>query len=183
MIRKFGHIDAPRDTVLELFRDTPGWDRWMPGVTSVRLVGEQAPGMVYEIRQHYYGVKVCQQLVCTDTAAGARHVQISGFFKRWEANWRFLEPPDREGTTVACDLDVELGLVGLVTSKRMVQRVLDQTFDLIITNANRVLVEVSKPRLSIPLPAADEPLLQLYETSSGLELVYAGQRYRLKAIG
>jgi ribosome-associated toxin RatA of RatAB toxin-antitoxin module len=181
MIKKFARIDAPVELVREIFFDVHGWAGWMPGMKRLRVLVETDTSAVVEVFQEYMGRSFTQVFDCQFQAEGMKQAQTSGWFKRWEATWRIFKPPDQSGTTVSFELDVEIGLIGLITPRRMVQRAIDDIYNGIIrgarTRARAIVVQRKEP-----LQVAGETLLQVFETAGGLEIRIGDKKYRLEAV-
>jgi hypothetical protein len=110
-----------------------------------------------------------------------KQIQTSGWFKRWEADWRIFKPPDQSGTTVSFELEVETGLLGLIMPRRMVQRAIDDIYNGVIRGA-RTKARAAVTQHREPLQVAGETLLQVFETASGLEIRIGAKKYRLQAV-
>jgi ribosome-associated toxin RatA of RatAB toxin-antitoxin module len=181
MIRKFARIDAPVEVVREIFHDTHGWAGWMPGIKRLRVLVETDDSAVVEFVQEYMGRSFTQVLDCQFRGDRLKQTQTSGWFKRWEASWRFFKPPEQSGTTVSCELHVEIGLIGLITPRRLVQRAIDEIYNGIIRGARTRARAVVMQRKE-PLQVAGETLLQVFETAGGLEIRIGDKKYRLEAV-
>jgi hypothetical protein len=181
MIRKFARIDAPVEVVREIFLDPHGWTGWMPGVKCLRVLVETDTATVIEVVQEYKGRTFTQVFDCQFRVDGMKQIQTSGWFKRWEASWRIFKPPDHTGTTVSCELEVETGLIGLITPRSMVQRAIDDIYNGVIRGA-RTRARTLAVQRKEPLQAAGETVLQVFETAAGLEIRIGDKRYRLEAV-
>jgi ribosome-associated toxin RatA of RatAB toxin-antitoxin module len=183
IIRKFARVDAPRELVREIFLDAHTWADWMPSIKAVRVVVETDSSYVLEVDQEHQGRHFSQVLDCQIKPYGMKQTQISGWFKTWEAYWRFIEPPDARGTTVSFELETEVGLIGLLIPRRMIQRLFDELFaDMIKAARSRVRGLMAQRAEIITQDREGEAVLQVYETPGGLEIVIGGKKYRLEAV-
>ncbi len=181
MIKKVARIDSPLGLVRNMFADVANWPEWMPGVQSVRILEESEKTLRAEMRQIHMGRKLSQELVFRFHAAGMKQTQIRGWFKSWEAEWRFIEPPGKIGTTISLALDLDMGILGLFASSRMIQKSVDQMFADMTRNVERRARALSAKRMKAGAPTdlEDAPLFELFETATGLELWFEGQKYYL----
>jgi len=181
MIKKVGRVDAPLDLVKSMFTDVASWPQWMPGVRSAKLLEEGESSKRFELRQRQGGRELTQEMEFRLDAGGMRQIQVSGAFRKWEADWRFLLPPDKRGTTLAVTLELELGLLGSLAPSRWIRETLDRMFDDMMEaarqRARRMIAEggdtVSETR------RGDEIVVEIFETASGLELWLGGRKYVL----
>ena len=65
IIRKFGRVEAPVDTVKGVFLDLAAWPEWMPSVRSARVLESTPDRLLAEVRQH---LDIKQSLI--DSLAG-----------------------------------------------------------------------------------------------------------------
>lgn len=183
MIRKFATIDAPVELVTEMFLDVRQWHCWMPGIKRLEILEEGQGSLVVAIDQELLGRSTRQVLECHPRDDGMSQHQRSGWMRRWHAEWRFFPPPDGCGTTVSCEIDAELGLLGLLTPKRMLERLTDRLFaEMIEQGRLRARALLAKHRENAGGPGRGQVLLQIFETAAGLEVVLDGRRYELKAV-
>ncbi len=182
MIKKVARIDSPLDLVRTLFADVAKWPVWMPGVQSVRILNESEKSLVAEMKQTHMGRELSQTLEFRFHTAGMKQTQITGWFKSWEADWKFMEPPDKSGTTISLALELDMGMLGLFASSRMIQKSVDQMFAEMTGNVERRARTLSaKPVEAIaPNRLGEVPLLELYQTDAGLELWFEGRKYYLQ---
>jgi ribosome-associated toxin RatA of RatAB toxin-antitoxin module len=178
VIRHVFRIDAPLELVRDVFCDSDAWPQWMPHVEACRTVQEGRDHRLVELTLTVFGRSFTQTRELRRVGNVLKQRQASGWFKRWETEWSFLEPPDRSGTTVAMWVDWDLGMRRLAipswVMQKMSLRLLDETKERARTRI--------RERLREPRPAVEEEsLLRVYETPDGLEVRLAGRTYVLKA--
>ncbi len=179
MIRKYARFQESPERVRALFAEVLAWPHWFPGIRSVRRIEQSAGTQIVDLVQDSMGREWKQRLEIRTTSLGFDQRQLRGRLKRWDLSWRFQEPPDGEGTTLALELDVDLGLVGRFTPARVLQQGIDRLF--------REVVEQARERLREEAPApqvegATRPVVEVLSTPAGLEVRWAGRRYRLKPL-
>ncbi len=183
MIRKFAHLAAPRQRAQEILGDIAEWPQWLPGVRSVEILERGRDRLRVDVRQKVRGWALDQVLELRYRADGFSQHQISGRLRRWDLNWRFFAPPDGGGTTLALEIDFDLGLMGLLMPARMLQRTIDQLFGEVASAAEGHLAEVLAAE-SAPAVAEGPPMVEIFETpEGGLEVWLDGRRYALRAVG
>ena len=174
-MRRFGSIDAPEEVVRQVFYDFVRWPEWMPGVREVTVLEADDNQAVLECIHHQFSQTFRIKQRCRIEPDGLRQSQISGKFKSWESRWRFVTPPEGEGTTVSCEMQLDPGLVALFLPKRVLRGFLDRLYEDCLSGAEaqaRVLTATAEA------PGAEpEMLLQVFETDSGLEIWVEGQRF------
>jgi ribosome-associated toxin RatA of RatAB toxin-antitoxin module len=176
MIRKFGHLDAAPDRVRDLFAAIEAWPLWMAGVRSARVLQRSGDTLTFEMEQESFGRRFRARLEGRLRERSLSVTQTSGWFRRWEMTWRFLPPPDGDGTTLGMEVDFELkGILGQLVPTRLIQVNLDRLFSQVIEGAERRLG-------AAPAPAGEargQVILRLLETRHGLEVEIAGKRLRI----
>lgn len=174
MIRKFARVACPERDLLDLFADGENWKSWMPGLGRSTLVSRSQNEMVVDIVQEHLGRNHELRIESRFVGSTVRQQQIRGFFKRWQAVWSFSPSPGGSGTTVSCELDIDLGMMGLLAPARVVQGSVDRFFDDTVAGAERAL----RARERQPSGAGDrgETLLEVFETRTGLEVWVAGRK-------
>jgi hypothetical protein len=198
VIRKFARLDAPPEVVARMFHDLESWPGWMAGMRSVRILERRDPPehpeavRVVEVVQVQAGRTLRQTLECRLEPRGLVQRQVRGRLRRWDATWRFMEPPDGRGTTISLELEIELGLLGAVIPTRMVQAIIDDIFVATVRTARqhcRELLAEAAARAGWPekqerhdRPPGDELVLELLAHPDHLELRLDGRRYRLVEI-
>ena len=174
-MRRFGSIDAPAEVVRQVFVDFVRWPEWMPGVQEVTVLEAGEDQAVIDVVHHQFGQAFHIKQRCHIEPDGLRQSQISGKFKSWESRWRFVTPPEGEGTTVSCEMQLDPGLVAFFLPKRVLRGFLDRLYEDCLSGAEaqvRVLTE------SAVAPATDrDVLLQVFETDDGLEIWVEGRRF------
>ena len=184
MIRKFARFDAPIDVVSEMFQDLERWPEWMPGVRSMRVLERSESSLTVETVQTQMG-RTLRQIV--KVRLGPRFLQqrqVRGRFRRWSADWRFLEPPGGRGTTVALELDIDLGVLGVLVPARTMQNAVDQIFTGTVRAARSRLQRLTADRAAaaVAAGAAGEPLIQVFLVDDVLEVRIGERRFRLDAL-
>ena len=112
---------------------------------------------------------------CRIEPDGLRQSQISGKFKSWESRWRFVTPPEGQGTTVSCEMQLDPGLVALLLPNRVLRGFLDRLYEECLSGAEAQALALSA---TAEAPRAEqETLLQVFETDAGLEIWVEGQRF------
>jgi ribosome-associated toxin RatA of RatAB toxin-antitoxin module len=173
-MRRFAIIDAPPDVVRQVFVDFARWPEWMPGVQEVAILEASEDHAVLDVRHHQFGQTFHIKQRCWIESDGLRQSQISGKFKAWEARWRFVTPPEGEGTTVSCEMQLDPGLVAWILPKRMLRGLLDRLFDDCLNGAE---AQAQLLTGTAEADAGEETLLQVFETKSGLEIWVEGRRF------
>jgi carbon monoxide dehydrogenase subunit G len=182
VIRKYGRIDAPKELVRSIFIEPEDWPLWFPGVEEVAVIERTESRFEVEIGGHYMGRRMHGRMDCTVQADGMVQRQLSGWLKKWDTHWRFLTPPDGRGTTLACEVDLDLGVVGVFAPSRMIHSFVGRVFADTVDQVNRRALELLSEAEAPETPDAEEqPLLQVFETPDGLEIWVAGRRYLLEA--
>lgn len=177
-VRKFAHLPAPPDLVREIFTAIEAWPRWMPGVHHVEVVERAGERLRAAIDQTLRGRSARQLMEVRLLPDGMRQVQLEGWFKRWDARWRFLDPPDREGTTVSLTVDLDLGLVGLLSPRSLIDSTIEELFGQVVQGARSRVEEVIRARGSGT--EAGETLVEILEAPGGLYVTWAGRRFVLR---
>lgn len=173
-MRRFAIIDVPPDIVRQVFVDFVRWPEWMPGVQEVTILEASDDQAVLDVLHHQFGQTFHIKQRCWIESDGLRQSQISGKFKTWEARWRFVTPPEGEGTTVSCEMQLDPGLVAWILPKRMLRGLLDRLFDECLDRAEAQALLLTD---TAEVGAGEETLLQVFETESGLEIWVEGQRF------
>lgn len=173
-MRRFASIDAPQEVVRQVFVDFVRWPEWMPSVQEVTVLETDHDQAVIDVVHHQFGQTFHIKQRCRIDSDGLRQSQISGKFKSWESRWRFVTPPEGQGTTVSCEMQLDPGLVARILPRRVLRGFLDRLFEDCLAGAERqarILAE------SADAEAAGETLLQVFETDDGLEIWVEGQRF------
>jgi len=174
-MRRFGSIDAPEEVVRQVFYDFVRWPEWMPGVREVTVLEADDNQAVLECIHHQFGQTFRIKQRCRIEPDGLRQSQISGKFKSWESRWRFVTPPEGEGTTVSCEMQLDPGLVAFFLPKRVLRGFLDRIYEDCLSGAEAqalALTATAEAQGAVP-----ETLLQVFETDSGLEIWIEGRRF------
>jgi ribosome-associated toxin RatA of RatAB toxin-antitoxin module len=176
MIRKFGYLEAEPHRVRGLFAVIEAWPSWMPGVRSARVLARSGSSLTAELEQVSFGHVFRATLEVSLGERSLRLRQLSGWFRRWEAAWRFLAAPGRSGTTLGLELDFELrGILGWLNPAGIVQDRLDRLFAELVSAASHRLAASA----SASEPGRSQVLLRLLRTRRGLEVEIAGKRLLL----
>ncbi len=182
MIKKVARIDAPLEAVKGVFADVLNWPQWMPGIQSAKILKGSDDQFLAELKQHQLGRRSTQVMEFRLHAQGIHQRQLSGWFKHWEADWRFLQPPDGKGTTVSFAVQFDMGLLGFFASSRMIQQTVDRLFDEMMTSVERRVhsLSIDGPMLAPETDLEEETVLEIFQTSTGLEVRIDGKKYLLK---
>lgn len=182
MIKKFASIHAPVQIVSKVFTDLESWQEWMPGLRQLKILERQGDTILTEMTQVQMGRKLTQKMELQISPRGMKQRQITGWFRKWEGEWRFLESPDKVGTTVSVAMDIE---AGRLIPKFLVFDTFSEIFGKLMKAAEARSKELFKkdptlaPRKITEL--AEEKLLQIYQTPAGLEIWIGEKRYFLRS--
>ena len=106
--------------------------------------------------------------------------QIEGRFRRWSSRWRFVPASDGDGTTAAMELDFDLGPLGLVIPRRLVNVAIDDIFRHTASAAREQLLSRIEPHASSTISGdAARTVLDALRRGERVVLEIAGRRYRL----
>ena len=181
MITKIGHLRMDPEQVMRIFADTDNWPLWMPGIQRARTLSRADNRVRLSLDQNFRGRDFHQELECRFSANQVHLRQLKGSLRRWECNWRFAVSPESQGTTITSELDIELGgIMGLITSERMLNHFLEQTFRATLRGLQQRGRALASTTVSQAAPDRDV-ILQVFETEQGLELWFRGETYQLKA--
>jgi ribosome-associated toxin RatA of RatAB toxin-antitoxin module len=173
-MRRFGSIDAPVEVVRTVFTDFEKWPQWMPGVQSVTVLETGDDHAVLDVVHQQFGQNFHIKQRCLIEREGLRQNQISGKFRSWESRWRFVTPPEGEGTTVSCEMHLDPGMVAFVLPKRVLRGFLDRLFEDCLSGAEAQ----ARSLAGVPeVPSDGDALLQVFETDDGLEIWVEGRRF------
>ena len=183
MIRKYARIDTKPETVRDLFRDVDNWPSWMPTVESVDVVERSDDRAVVVVRERLAGRMTTQKLELVFEAEGHTETQLSGRLKRWRAVWRFAEPPTGAGTIVSTHVDIDLGMARYFVSKRVVQRMVDDLHERIVSRAEARARSREARRMPTVWGVLPGQTLEIrvYETPTELEVWLGERRFVLPA--
>ena len=182
MIRKLARVDAPVETVLEIFRDSDLWPQWMPGVAATRTLASGEDHRLLEVVLLVFGRRLVQKLECRERDGRLTHRQVEGWFRKWEATWTFRPPPEGQGTTLSLALELDLGVAGLLLPRRVlagwVRGLIDDTVEQARRRAERFARRRREPTQAVRV---GQPLLEIYETADGFEVRFAGRVFQIEA--
>ena len=183
MIREVGLLEAPVAAVRALFADLEGWPGWMPGMLATRILNPEAAGEVrrVEVRQKFQGRTARHILEIHLSEDRLLQKGVQGW-PRWQGEWRF-QPAPRGGTTVSLELELELGMMALLSPKGWVQRFARTLFQDTLTNARQALHRRAIDESGATTDQGDPVLFALYETPEGLELLLEGEVYTVRRKG
>lgn len=186
MIRKLLHLDAPAAAVERMLNDFESWPRWMSGFESVETL--EASGDTVRLRtvQRHLGQRMVQILDCTSAPGSVRQRQVKGRFRSWRALWRTFEAPSGDGTVLEVQVELDLGLLGLLVPKSQIHRALDQSFERTVSKAQqRARALAHEDTGSAAAPKAEEVVQALLREPFDprrLVLEIDGMRYRLEEV-
>ena len=161
--------------VRQVFLDFVRWPEWMPGVREVTILEADDDQAVLDVMDQQFRQTFHIKQRCRIEPDGLRQSQISGKFKSWESRWRFVTPPEGEGTTVSCEMQLDPGLVAFFLPKRVLRGFLDRLYEDCLSGAEAQALAISAT--SEAPGARRETLLQVFETETGLEIWIEGQRF------
>jgi len=173
MIRKFARMKPPPELLVGFFSDTSRWPRWMPGVVEARTIRRTMDSELVNVTQDIMGRRFRQRFEHRIVGQTVRQRQVKGVFKGWRATWSFDPAPERRGTTLCCELDFDLGMMGMMMPTRAVQREIDRIFEATVAGAERELRHWGADRDD---DHGEAPLLEVYPSQHGLEVWIAGKR-------
>jgi ribosome-associated toxin RatA of RatAB toxin-antitoxin module len=173
-MRRFGSIDAPLEVVQQVFTDFVRWPEWMPGVQEVTILEADEDQAVLDVLHQQFGQSFHIKQRCRIESDGLSQSQIKGKFKSWESRWRFVTPPEGEGTTVSCSMKLDPGLVAWILPRRVLRGFLDRLYEECLAGAERQARIITE---TVEAQAAEDTLLQVFETDAGLEIWVEGQRF------
>lgn len=176
MIHLLSRVSIPPEAALESFRDIDSWPQWMPGLQKLEIRERHEDRFVVFAVQRQMGLTWSQLQEISITPEGLRQRQLEGNLRRWDADWRFLRPPDGNGTTISLKVDFDLGFLGTFFPGRALQRSLDNLFE-------KVVQEIERRGMTPEVVQAAEPktFLRVVRTLRGLEVEIAGERYLLRS--
>jgi ribosome-associated toxin RatA of RatAB toxin-antitoxin module len=183
LIRKYARLDVKPETVRDLFRAVEQWPSWLPTVESLQVLEQTGDRAQVVIRQRLAGRVMTQRLALRFDAQGHTETQISGRLKHWKAVWRFTEPPAGSGTVVSTQIDLDLGLMKYMFSKRKVQRTIDDLHEQIVSRAEaraRRREARRMPTVWGVLPG-QKLAIRVYETPTELEVWFGERRFVVPA--
>ncbi len=182
MIRKLARIEAPVEVVLEVFRDTDAWPQWMPGVAATRTLESGEDRNLVEVILLVLGRRQVQKLECREQDGRLTHRQVAGWFRKWEATWTFRPPPEGGGTIVSLTLDFDLGIAGYFVPRKLLGGWVRSVIDDTVVNGRRRAQRFARRRRE-PAKAVEtgQPLLQVYETAGGFDVIFAGRTFHVEA--
>ncbi len=177
MIRKFGSVGAPPNLVRRIFLDLESWPIWMPGIRAVRILERSGDQVVAEVQHARRPGFRKARLELREHSTGYFERQV-GSQAKWEADWRFLEEPRGRGTVVSCRIDFDLGLIGALAPRGMVQKFIDRTFDQALSGASgRARMTMAEhPVASEPVDAASLRI-RVFATPLELEIWIGDRKY------
>jgi len=183
VIRKYARLDARPETVMTIFRDVESWPFWMPTVESVEVLERSGSRNLLEIRERLKGRVMVRRVQVRFDDDGHTETQVSGPVKRWNVVWRFAEPPVGRGTVASTQIDIDLGMMGLLVPKRMLQRTLDEFHEQIVSRAEaRARRREAVKETTIWGVEPGQPLsIRVYETPTELEVWFGDRRFVIPA--
>lgn len=171
MIRKFGKIGTDRRMVLNILQDTDNWTQWMPALESMETLQRSEGFARLILNQRMRGRRLKQVIDCRFVDNGILLTQHRGEFKKWALNWLCMAPPDGRGTTLKCEVEIEMrGVMGLLASDRVVDMFLDDLFRESLTHIEARARELEAQAVEGEVAPGEEILLSVYQTPQGLEI-------------
>lgn len=183
MIKKFASINAHVKSVKKVFFDIETWADWMPGLKQLKILERKGAETVVEIIQAHMGKQITQKLELHLTEDSLKQRQISGWFRKWEGEWKFLQTPDGIGTAVSVAMEID---AGMFIPKFLIFDGFTDIFNKLIRKAEErakflVRSQQSSVTQSTILQLPEEKILQIFQTPAGLEIWIGDRRYFLKA--
>lgn len=178
MIRKFGKVGTDRQRVIGILQDTENWLQWMPALESLETL-QRSEGFARVImHQRMRGRRLKQVIDCRFIDNGIMLSQHRGEFKKWSLNWLCMTPPDGQGTTLKCEVEIELGgVLGLLASDRVLDSFLDDLFRESLTHIEARARELQAQLEESEVVPGEEILLSVYQTPEGLEIRMGENKY------
>ncbi|MCP4902521.1 MAG: SRPBCC family protein [bacterium] len=169
MIRKYVHVDAPVEDVAALFHHLEGWPEWMPGIRSVKILSRSNEMVTAKFVHRQMGQTFSQIVECRLQEDGLVQHQKKGRFRKWEMNWQFRTAPAGGGTTIALEMDIDIGALNSILFSGLLRRSADQIVRDCARNIRRRLYVQAGDR---PTASAldSEILLQVFERDGELEV-------------
>jgi hypothetical protein len=150
----------------------------MPGVRSVRVLRQGQDEMRIALSQRLDGHSINAELDCSFGNEAVHLRQHLGDFRKWDAVWHLLTPPEGGGTTLQLEMDLEIGgVMGLLATGQRIDTMVEQVF-----RDTLVGIETRARAMTDDQPATEAPgelLLQIYQTPEGLEVWIDGQMLKL----
>jgi hypothetical protein len=179
MIRKYAQIDAKVMTVKEIFRDLERWPTWMPGMETLEVL-EHEPGFsLVAVKERQLGHLANRRLEIRDTPDGFTETQLAGPLRGWRTQWRLSESPNGRSTVASTTLEIDLGLLRFLISKRRVQRLIDRNYAQIISRveARARRLEARRTPTVWGVQPGQALKIKVYETPTELELWFGERRF------
>lgn len=182
MIRRYTRVGTRAEDVMEVFRDTDAWPRWMPTIASTRTLAEEEGRRLVEVVGLMFGRRLVQKLECRERGDTLIHRQVEGWFKKWEATWTFRSSAESGGTVVSLSLDFDLGVTGLLVPHRLLGNWVGSLIEGMLDQGRQRAERFARRRRE-PTRAVEvgQPLLQVFETADGYEIRFGGRTFHLEA--
>jgi ribosome-associated toxin RatA of RatAB toxin-antitoxin module len=187
MIKKMTSLAVPVAPVQEVFNEIEAWPQWMPAIRRVRVLQKTESLAQVEVRSVMLGMEFDQTVEFRLQPGRVNQKQIAGRFKKWEADWRFLPSPDGNGTTLSVTLDIDFGILGMFVPQQKVANAVNEWFTQLAQKTEertrkRLLQRPPAPSAAGPSAGAPaEIVLQVYQTTEGLEVWIGQQRFFIPA--
>jgi ribosome-associated toxin RatA of RatAB toxin-antitoxin module len=183
MIKKFASINAHNKAVKKIFMDIDTWTEWMPGLKQLKILERKGEVALVEVTQAHMGKQITQRLELHLSENSMKQRQISGWFRKWEGERKFLQTPDGVGTAVSVSMEID---AGMFVPKFLIFDAFTDIFNKLIKKAEErakflIRQQQSSITQSTVLQLTDEKVLQIFQTPSGLEIWIGDRRYFLKA--
>jgi ribosome-associated toxin RatA of RatAB toxin-antitoxin module len=183
MIKKFASINSHVKSVKKVFFEIESWTEWMPGLKQLKILERKGEAALVEITQAHMGKQITQKLELHLSENSLKQRQISGWFRKWEGEWKFLQTPDGIGTAVSVSMEID---AGMFVPKFLIFDAFTDIFNKLIKKAEErakflVRNQQSSVTQSTILQLPEEKILQIYQTPGGLEIWIGDRRYFLKA--
>lgn len=177
-MRKFATIDAPVELVRAVYLDVERWAEWRPGIRRVEILERRENRARALISQRIGGRYHDLTLDFEFVADGFIERQRQGWLKKWNADWRFRPVASGTGTVVSMSVDLDVGLMGLMVSRRRINGMVERLFKETAASAARW---IQASAATHDATAAIEPSLarriRIRRTVGGLEVWLDDQRF------
>jgi ribosome-associated toxin RatA of RatAB toxin-antitoxin module len=191
MIKKMTSLRAPVDQVQKVLQDIESWPHWMPYVTRARVLESSADSARVEMTTVMLGKTLDQTVEFRQQPGRVTQKQIAGLLKRWDSEWRFWSDKENNATVLSAAFDIDLGYLGLFVPERTVANAINDWFSQLSVKAEERIrkLALQRPTASPPSPSpdnsapapSDETLLQVFQTTDGLEVWIQRQRFFIPA--
>ena len=177
-MRKFTIVDAPVERVRAAYLDLERWPEWRPGIRRLGILHREEGRARAVLSQRIAGRYHDLTFDFDFYPDGFRERQIRGWLKKWVADWRFQPLPSGAGTVVSMSVDLEVGLIGLVVSRRRISRIVEGMFRETAARVERwIRSSATRRRAAAATPPGPVQRIRILRTVGGLEVWLDDQRF------